>query len=105
PIDSVQRVRFIKHAQELGFKLDEVQQLLRLRDDPLIPCKQVRTAAEAKIADIDEKLRRLRRMRSALGALVASCAANREHQCPLLEALDEREHAHARTRPRSRRAG
>jgi len=102
PTDSVRRVRFIKRAQELGFKLDEVQELLRLRDDPLIPCKQVRTAAEAKIADIDQRLQRLRRMRSALGALVVSCAGNREHHCPLLEALDEKNHARVRTRHRSR---
>ena len=89
PPDSVLRVRFIKRAQQLGFTLAEVQELLRLREDPKIPCKQVRSTAEAKIADIEEKLRRLRAMRSALGTLVASCAANRKHHCPLLEALDD----------------
>jgi len=89
PDDSVQRVRFIKRAQGLGFTLTEVQQLLHLRDDPAMPCKKVRQNARAKVDEIDEKLRRLRVMRSALKALLTSCAENRAHHCPLLEALDE----------------
>ena len=87
--ESVRRVRFIKRAQEIGFTLAEVEELLRLREDPRIPCREVRATAETKIADIEEKMRRLRAMRAALAALVESCVANREHHCPLLEALDE----------------
>ena len=81
--ESVRRVRFIKRAQELGFTLAEVEELLRLREDPRIPCREVRATAETKIADIEEKMRRLRAMRAALAALVESCVANREHHCPL----------------------
>src|SRR5262249_19001715 len=87
--ESVRRVWFIKRAQELGFTLAELEELLRLRDDPGIPCRQVRATAEAKIDDIERRIRRLQAMRAALAALVESCAANREHHCPLLEALDE----------------
>ena len=99
--EAVRRVRFIKRAQELGFTLAEIGELLRLREDPRIPCRDVRATAETKIADIEEKLRRLRAMRAALAVLVESCAANREHHCPLLEALDE---APARARGRGRRS-
>jgi len=88
PLESVQRVRFIKRAQELGFTLAEIEELLQLRDDPRIPCHEVRSTAETKIADIEDKLRRLTAMRAALATLVKSCKANREHHCPLLEALD-----------------
>lgn len=88
PEDSIRRIRFIKRAQDLGFALAEVQQLLRLRDDPGMPCSKVQTTARAKMDEIDEKLRRLRAMRAALNDLVTSCAANRAHHCPLLEALD-----------------
>jgi len=99
--ESVRRVRFIKRAQELGFTLAEVEELLRLREDPRIPCREVRATAETKIAHIEEKMRRLRAMRAALAALVESCAANREHHCPLLEALDE---APVRSRARAAKA-
>ena len=103
PVESVRRVRFIKRAQELGFTLAEVKELLRLKDDPRIPCKQVRSTAEAKITDIEQKIRRLRAMRSALNVLVASCAANQEHDCPLLEALDDPASYSRRARSRAPR--
>ncbi len=91
--DSVRRVRFIKRAQQLGFTLNEVQELLRLRDDPSVPCPEVRATAQAKVAEIDEKIRHLRAMKKALEALAQSCAASREHRSTLLEALN-----HARPR-------
>jgi len=95
PEDSVRRVRFIKRAQQLGFTLREIQSLLRLRDDASVPCKEVRSTAEAKISEIDEKLRHLKAMKKALQTLARSCAASRKHHCPLLEALDD---------PRARRS-
>src|SRR5712692_10189560 len=59
PEEAVRIVRFIKHAQELGFTLREIDELLRLREDRDRTCAQVRRAAEAKMADIDSKLNRL----------------------------------------------
>ena len=72
--DAVRLIRFIKRAQELGFTLAEVEDLLRLRNDQQIACSEVKSAAEAKIHDIDEKIRRLRAMKRALGTLTQSCA-------------------------------
>ena len=88
PEEAVRVVRFIKHAQELGFTLREIDELLRLRQDRDRTCAQVRRAAEAKIADIDFKLSRLAAVRSALDVLVQSCRNKRARQCPLIEALD-----------------
>jgi hypothetical protein len=45
--------------------------------------------AQAKVGEIDEKIRHLRAMKKALETLARSCADNREHRCPLLEALDD----------------
>lgn len=89
PPEAVQIVRFIKRAQDIGFTLSEIQELLRLRDREATSCPEVRAAAESKIADIDERIRRLKAMKGALNALAKSCgtaAATRE--CPLLRALD-----------------
>src|SRR5207253_5337688 len=61
--DAVRRLRFIKHAQELGFSLKEIKELLALRVDARTSFADVRTRAEAKIADIDQKLRALRAMK------------------------------------------
>lgn len=90
PPDAVQLIRFIKRAQELGFTLTEIEDLLRLRTDQKAACSEVRSAAEAKIEDIDQKVRHLRAMKRALGVLVASCSTERSpRHCPILEALDD----------------
>jgi Hg(II)-responsive transcriptional regulator len=88
PEEAVRIVRFIKHAQQLGFTLREIDELLQLREDRERTCAQVRRAAEAKIADIDSKLDRLTAVRGALEVLVQSCRYKRATRCPLIEALD-----------------
>src|SRR5213593_3218668 len=88
--DAVRRLRFIKRAQELGFSLKEVKALLALRVDARTSCADVRTRAEAKIADIDQKLRALRAMKRALVRLTAACVGRGPvSACPILESLDQ----------------
>src|SRR5439155_12378390 len=57
---ALRRLRFIKQAQALGFSLKEIKELLALRVDPRTSCADVRRRAEAKIADVEAKLRVLR---------------------------------------------
>ena len=88
--DAVRRLRFIKRAQELGFSLKEVKELLALRVDARTSCADVRKRAEAKIADIDQKLRALRAMKRALVRLTAACVGRGPvSACPILESLDQ----------------
>lgn len=90
PPDAVLLIRFIKRAQDLGFTLAGVEDLLLLREHEG-PCSKVKTAAETKIADIDGKIRHLRAMKHALGVLVQACTTKGSpHECPILEALDDR---------------
>jgi Hg(II)-responsive transcriptional regulator len=88
PPDAVRLIRFIKRAQQLGFTLDEIEELLQLRDGGDGSCAEVRSAAETKIRDVDAKIAALKAVRRALATLVATCARNRERRCPILEALD-----------------
>lgn len=90
--DAVRRVRFIKHAQALGFTLAEVNGLLALRTEPATTCADVRRQADAKLADIDGKIRSLRSMRTALVRLAAACTGRNDPalECPILASLDER---------------
>lgn len=86
--DSVRRVRFIKRAQELGFSLREIKELLALRIAPGSTRANVRERAEAKIADIEEKVQHLRAMKKALVRLIESCCGNGPaSECPILESL------------------
>lgn len=89
PPESVARIAFIKRAQELGFSLREISELLELRVDPETTCGDVREQAEAKIAQIDEKMRTLQNMRAALQRLAAECHGDGPpSDCPILEYLE-----------------
>jgi Hg(II)-responsive transcriptional regulator len=92
PEDAVRRVRFIKRAQELGFSLNDIKELLSLRADPEAGCAEVRACAEAKIKDIDAKIGALTAMKYALSTLVAECSGEGPlSDCPILESLETQE--------------
>lgn len=87
--DVVRRIQFIQRAKALGFSLKEISELLSLRVDPQTTCETVKQRAEAKLADIEAKLRDLRRMQKALAHLVAACSGyGPTSQCPILDALE-----------------
>lgn len=99
PPEAVGVVRFVKHAQALGFTLGEVEELMRLRGGAgrRGAGLAVREVAVAKLRDIDEKLRMLGALRGALADLVAECdqtcgadeaAAPDALACPIIAALN-----------------
>ena len=90
--DFVLRIQFIKRAQELGFSLNEIAELLALRVDSDTVCSEVKQRAELKIANIEAKIQTLQQMRQALDALVAVCNENgTTSDCPILETLEGKE--------------
>ncbi len=90
PVESVRRIAFIKRAQDLGFTLDEVSELLAFRVDSRTNCETVEARAAGAIARIDAKMAELERMRTALGTLVDSCRTRRAtSDCPILESLED----------------
>lgn len=87
---AVDRVAFIRQAQDLGFTLAEIKDLLALRLDPETSCAEVKAKAEEKIADIEAKMRRLRQMRAALVEITKSCSgAGPTSACPILDYMAE----------------
>lgn len=90
--DAVARLHFIQQAKELGFSLQEIKELLSLRVTPGKSCADVRTHAEHKIADVDRRIRSLKRVRGALVKLTAACSGKGPvSQCPILEALERQD--------------
>jgi MerR family mercuric resistance operon transcriptional regulator len=89
PDDAVRIVRFIKRAQELGFSLDEIEELVRLRGVRRGERQKVRAIAERKIAQVDQKIAQLSAMREALAHLVDSCRRGGAAECPIIDALNE----------------
>ena len=83
------RIRFIRRAQELGFTLREVEELLSLRVSDAAGCAAVRRQAEEKLQDVEEKIRDLQRVRDVLIELAAACPGSGPvSECPILEAIE-----------------
>lgn len=88
PDEIVDKVRFIRHAKDLGFTLQESGELLSLQINPSSNCGAVHKRVEAKLADVEAKIRTLRKLRKALQTLAVACATRETTaDCPVLEAL------------------
>ena len=86
--DAIQRVRFIRRAQTLGFSLKEIKELLALSAARRTSCATVRQRAEGKITEIEQKIRALNAMKQALTKLAEACSGRGPvRQCPILECL------------------
>lgn len=92
PDSTVHRLRFIRHAKELGFSLKEIEGLLDLKVDPKRSCRDVKAVAEGKIQDIEKKISNLRSIRKALTRVASACRGRGPtSECPILDYLDSYE--------------
>ena len=92
PESTVPRIRFIKRAQEIGFALGEIRELLSLRVDAKRERAEVLALAMAKMADIDGKIRTLKAMKTVLNRLTERCSGcGPASECPILESIDSEE--------------
>lgn len=86
--ETVQLIRYIKQSQELGFTLNEIKELLALRNKSGSNSAEVRTLAQEKLANVESKLKRLQQMRDELKHILKTCDCSERERCPALEALD-----------------
>ena len=89
PTDTLKRIKFIKRAQQLGFNLKEVAELLLLGEDTTEDrCDDVRQRAELKREHIDQQINDLQNLRGTLTQLIDSCKSNTgTHHCAIVETL------------------
>lgn len=85
--EAVRIVRFIKQAQDLGFTLDEIEELIRLRGTTARGRQRVRAVAERTLAELQNKIAQLRDMETVLRRLIAACREGNTPECPILEAI------------------
>ena len=86
PFETVQRLKFIKRAQQLGFSLEEIARLLVLEDGE--SCGRARALAEEKLILVEARIADLTRLRRTLKALVTQCATRRgKVACPIITSL------------------
>ena len=83
---AIERVRFIKRAQSLGFSLEEVTALLELQKSGT--CAKTRDAAEQKLKIVEDRIRDLQRIQTTIKELIGQCGENAEDvSCPIIESL------------------
>ena len=89
--ETVRVIRFINNAQALGFTLDEIAKLLRLRVRSRSRCEPVKRQARARLELVQGKIAGLRAMERTLLRLLKTCAARgTTDSCPILESLESK---------------
>jgi MerR family transcriptional regulator, copper efflux regulator len=82
---TVERLEYIRVAKELGFTLAEIRELLEFSFTTHAGCDHIRQRAEAKMADIEGKIRSLQQMKRSLGRIIQSCRVKGSTEdCPLV---------------------
>jgi DNA-binding transcriptional MerR regulator len=89
----IQHLMFIRQAQELGFSLREIRELLLIQNEQVEPCTHVRDLIEQKLAAVSAKLEHLITLQRELKSAYASCTNSlarcrgRDEHCPVLESI------------------
>lgn len=88
PEGTVERIRFIRQAQEIGFSLSEIDELLSLRADPSADSSDVRARAIAKRDEVERKIAHLQKIHGALDELISACPGQGAlRHCSIMETL------------------
>lgn len=91
----VRRLRFIRHARQLGFEVEAIRTLLDLADHPDRPCDEADAIARRHLADIDDRITRLNGLRAEVQSMIDQCARGQVSDCRVIEVLadhDECQH-------------
>ncbi|MGE4234688.1 MAG: heavy metal-responsive transcriptional regulator [Bacteriovoracia bacterium] len=89
--DSFKTLRFLKHAQELGFSLAEIKDLLRLRANKGSRCEDVQARASKHLQDVEEKIKKLESIQTVLSKLIRQCRSKKtSDSCPILDCFEEK---------------
>lgn len=84
---AVERLEFIRSAQAVGFTLDDIRALLQLDSDGAKTCRsEVQRLLTQRLAEVEKKMKELKRVRAALGRALDRCRAS-NGECPVMKDL------------------
>jgi DNA-binding transcriptional MerR regulator len=89
---AIERLKFVRHARELGFGIDEIRELLDLSDSPETSCATADKIAQAHLQQIEIRLKKLRALRQELRRMIDECHHGRVSQCRVIEVLKDHRH-------------
>ncbi len=82
------RLRFIQRAKAMNFSLEEIGQLLSMREDPQNARNEVRELTYSKLQQVEEQLEKLDTLRKELQLLINLCRGA-EDGCPIIDDIDQ----------------
>lgn len=83
----LQRLAFIRHSRELGFEIDAIRTLLTLQEDQNQSCESACTIAQARLEEVEQRIRSLKALRSELKSMLNSGHHGRVAECRVIEVL------------------
>ncbi len=87
--DDAAKIRFIRNAQKLGFTLNEISELLKLRVHKNVSCESVMNKAQKKLGEVEAKIQGLKGMKKVLKQLIKRCEeATPTSDCPILSSFE-----------------
>lgn len=90
--DALRRLTFIRHARDLGFPVEAIRELIDLNRDPDRACSEIDTIARDHLADVEERIARLRGLRTELKRMIAQCAGGKIAECSVMESIADHRH-------------
>ena len=85
----LERLSFIRHARDLGFAIGAIRDLLGLAESPGQPCAAADAVARARLAEVQERIARLRALERELHRMLDQCAGGRIEDCRVIEVLND----------------
>lgn len=83
------RLRFLRHARELGFTLDQIRSLLSLSERPDMPCEEADSIAREHLETVEQRLERLKSLQTELQRMLRQCAGGKVEDCRVIEVLSD----------------
>ncbi len=84
---AVERMRFIRHARDLGFPLEAIRELIDLSKNEDRSCEEVDEIARRHAEDVKQRIRRLKSLERELGRMIKECSVDRISDCRIMEVL------------------
>jgi DNA-binding transcriptional MerR regulator len=90
--DDVSRLKFVRHARELGFGIHEIRELLKLSDNPDTSCAAADTIAKSHLEQVEIRITKLKALQKELKRMVGECSHGHVSQCRVIEVLSDHRH-------------
>ncbi len=87
--EALRRLSFIRHGRDLGLSIDALQQLIRLSDHPQQPCEDADRIAREHLADVRDRIRRMKRLEKELARIAGNCTGENVADCYVIRALSD----------------